>query len=203
KAPIPRDNGASRRARGGRVKWRARGGRVQCLAEGVGFEPTEGTGPSTAFKAAAFVHSATPPARNIAYIEKSINGSFPHCAQMVPVNFFCDLLEVSWRDDVVAIEDGSGTMPSDGHGDALRDAGIHHVPNGASSKIMAEHSQDARCSACCLPAVAKIFDALPLEPLAQVTEQIGNSAISSLLSLTAHHSAVHLNFRQKPVQGHS
>ena len=37
------------------------GGRVQCMAEGVGFEPTEGTGPSTAFKAAAFVHSATPP----------------------------------------------------------------------------------------------------------------------------------------------
>ena len=31
------------------------------LAEGVGFEPTEGTRPSTAFKAAAFVHSATPP----------------------------------------------------------------------------------------------------------------------------------------------
>src|SRR5437660_7123044 len=31
------------------------------MAEGVGFEPTEGTGPSTAFKAAAFVHSATPP----------------------------------------------------------------------------------------------------------------------------------------------
>ena len=31
------------------------------VAEGVGFEPTEGTRPSTAFKAAAFVHSATPP----------------------------------------------------------------------------------------------------------------------------------------------
>ena len=33
------------------------------VAEGVGFEPTEGTRPSTAFKAAAFVHSATPPPR--------------------------------------------------------------------------------------------------------------------------------------------
>ncbi len=34
---------------------------LQGMAEGVGFEPTEGTRPSTAFKAAAFVHSATPP----------------------------------------------------------------------------------------------------------------------------------------------
>ena len=33
----------------------------ESVAEGVGFEPTEGTRPSTAFKAAAFVHSATPP----------------------------------------------------------------------------------------------------------------------------------------------
>jgi hypothetical protein len=45
------------------------------MAEGVGFEPTEGTGPSTAFKAAAFVHSATPPAWNIAYLKRVINGS--------------------------------------------------------------------------------------------------------------------------------
>src|SRR5205814_10536834 len=52
-----------------RPSRRARGGRVQCMAEGVGFEPTEGTGPSTAFKAAAFVHSATPP----------FLCSLPHC----------------------------------------------------------------------------------------------------------------------------
>src|SRR5205823_12941374 len=43
------------------------GGRVQCMAEGAGFEPTEGSGPLTAIKAAAFVHSATPPSSCGAY----------------------------------------------------------------------------------------------------------------------------------------
>ena len=40
---------------------KSRKARTPGVAEGVGFEPTEGTRPSTAFKAAAFVHSATPP----------------------------------------------------------------------------------------------------------------------------------------------
>src|SRR3989442_6650777 len=40
---------------------KSRKARTPGVAEGVGFEPTEGTKPSTAFKAAAFVHSATPP----------------------------------------------------------------------------------------------------------------------------------------------
>ena len=40
---------------------KSRKARTLGVAEGVGFEPTEGTRPSTAFKAAAFVHSATPP----------------------------------------------------------------------------------------------------------------------------------------------
>src|SRR5438105_15227781 len=92
-------------------------------------------------------------------------------------------------------------MPSNGHSDALRDAGIHHVPNGTSSKLMPEHSWDTRFSACCLPAIAKVFNAFPLEPLAQVTEQIGNSAISSLLSLTAHHSAGTSQFPRKTCTG--
>lgn len=35
-------------------------GSLRCLAEGVGFEPTDGL-PSPVFKTGAFGHSATPP----------------------------------------------------------------------------------------------------------------------------------------------
>src|SRR5712692_9141886 len=55
--------------------------------------------------------------------------------------------EVALGHDVVAFEHGPGLVPGDHHGDAFRDAGPDHVPDGRPPEIMEEHPGHP-----CLPA---------------------------------------------------
>ena len=75
---------------------------VSGMAEGVGFEPTEGTSPSTAFKAAAFVHSATPPIADSPeyHILCEVDSTGVSGCKWVPAE-----KQISWR-RVLAIKSG-------------------------------------------------------------------------------------------------
>src|SRR5262249_49330704 len=68
--------------------------------------------------------------------------------------------EVRLTHDVVAIEDGAGAVPGDGHGHALGHAGADHVADGRAPHVVEELSRQPRTLAGRPPRLAEVADGL-------------------------------------------